>query len=356
MDASGNLYGTTLVGGAHGAGEVFELSPSVGGSWTETVIYSFTGGLDGANPAYADVIFDAAGNLYGTTAGGGAFNLGTVFELTPTESGWSESVLYSFGGGADGANPNAGLVFDEEGDLYGTTSSGGYSSAGTVFELTPVSDGKWTETVIHTFNVKDGQDPAGGLVLDRRGNVYGVTQNGGHQGVGVVFQLVHSSSGHWAEKVLHTFTGGNDGGYPYAERLIFDRLGNLYGTTNGGGAFQLGTVFRLSPTAAGFWSERVLFSFDGKVAANPWSGLILDRKGNLYGTCANGNGVTTVGAVFQLSPRAVGEWTERNLHLFTRQDGEFPEASLFRDAAGSLYGTTNSGGASNMGVVFKVTP
>jgi uncharacterized repeat protein (TIGR03803 family) len=334
---------------------VFELSHSAGG-WTETVIYSFSGGLDGANPAYADVIFDAVGNLYGTTAGGGSFNLGTVFELTPTESGWSESVLYSFGGGADGANPNSGLVFDKAGNLYGTTFTGGGYGAGTVFKLTPGFNGKWAEAVIHTFNVQDGRGPAGGLVLDRRGNIYGVTQNGGHLGVGVVFQLVHSSRGRWTQKLLHSFTGDRDGGYPYAERLIFDRFGNLYGATNGGGAFQLGAVFRLSPNAAGFWSERVLFSFDGKVAANPWSGLILDRKGSLYGTCANGNGVTTVGAVFQLSPRAVGAWGERNLHLFTRQDGEFPEASLFRDAAGNLYGTTVSGGVSNMGVVFKVTP
>jgi uncharacterized repeat protein (TIGR03803 family) len=247
-------------------------------------------------------------------------------------------------------------VFDASGNLYGTTFNGGSHAMGTVFELRPGSNGQWTESVIHTFNMQDGGSPAGGLVLDGKGSIYGVTQGGGNQGAGVVFQLVPSSSGRWTERVLHSFTGGHDGGYPYAERLIFDGLGNLYGTTSSGGAFQLGAVFSLSPNAAGFWSERVLYSFEGKVAANPYAGLVLDGKGNLYGTCANGNGVTTVGAVFKLSPGAGGRWTERNLHLFARQDGEFPEASLFRDAAGNLYGTTLKGGTSDMGVVYKVTP
>lgn len=352
MDAAGNLYGTTFVGGAHGAGAVFELSPEAGGSWTETVLYSFTGGLDGANPFYADVIFDRAGNLYGTTVEGGSFDQGTVFKLTPTASGWSESVLYNFAGGKDGAWPEAGLLFDGAGNLYGTTFIGGVYGEGTVFELIPVADGQWTESVIHTFNVADGAGPMGGLVLDGKGNLYGVA--GGSPG-GIAYELVPSSSGVWKEKILHAFTGGSDGNQPYIERLVFDRSGTLYGTTVGGGAFQRGVVFSLSPNAAGFWNERVLFSFEGNVAANPWSGVILDSKGNLYGTCANGNGEATVGAVFELSPGPGGRWTERNLHLFNRTDGQFPEAGLFRDAAGNLYGTTLQGGPSNMGVVYKVT-
>jgi uncharacterized repeat protein (TIGR03803 family) len=355
MDGHGNLYGTTFVGGAHGAGEVFELSPG-GNGWTETVLYSFSGGLDGADPFYADVILDAEGNLYGTTAEGGTFNQGVVFKLSSTGSGWSESVLYSFAGGADGAQPYAGLVFDPAGNLYGTTSSGGVFGAGTVFELTPDTDGEWIETVIHTFNRKDGEGPIGGLVLDKAGNIYGVTQGGGVNNSGAVFELAPSSSGHWTEKILHSFTGGADGSYPYAERLIFDSLGNLYGTTNVGGAFNFGTVFSLSANAAGFWNERVLFSFEGNVAATPYSGLIIDAKGNLYGTCANGNGQTTVGAVFKLTPGVGGRWAEHNLHLFTREDGEFPEAGLFGDKAGNLYGTTLLGGSSNAGVVFEIKP
>src|SRR5579863_1951918 len=165
MDAAGNLYGTTFVGGAYGAGEVFELSPSGGGDWSEKVIYSFTGGLDGANPYYSGVIFDASGNLYGTTVEGGASNLGTVFELSPTGGNWSEKVLYSFAGGIDGASPYAGLIFGAAGSLYGTTYAGGAYDDGTVFQLTPAGKGPWTETVIHTFNETNGAAPAGELVF-----------------------------------------------------------------------------------------------------------------------------------------------------------------------------------------------
>ena len=356
MDAAGNLYGTTFVGGAYGAGEVFELSPSGGGDWSEKVIYSFTGGLDGANPYYSGVIFDASGNLYGTTVEGGASNLGTVFELSPTGGNWSEKVLYSFAGGIDGASPYAGLIFGAAGSLYGTTYAGGAYDDGTVFQLTPAGKGPWTETVIHTFNETNGAAPAGELVFDRQGNLYGVTQGGGNSKVGVAFKLVPSPTGRWSGEILHSFTGGSDGGFPYAEKLVFDALGNLYGTTNGGGASQLGTVFRLSRNAAGAWSEVVLYSFNGALAANPNSGLILDGKGNLYGTCANGNGESTVGVVFELSPEAGGNWSEKNLLLFTRQNGEFPEGSLVGDSAGNLYGTAWLGGAYNMGVVFEITP
>jgi len=353
MDASGNLYGTTFVAGAYGAGEVFELSPNTSGGWTQSVLYSFTGGADGANPFYADVIFDKAGNLYGTTVEGGAHNLGVVFELTPTKNGWSESVLYSFAGGNDGAYPYAGLVLDPEGDLFGTTNGGGASGEGTVFRLKH-SSGQWTEQVIHTFDFTTGNGPVGGLVFDRRGDLFGTTQGGGASGAGVVFGLQRSKGGTWTARVMHSFTGGTDGAFPYAERLIFDRAGNLYGMTQGGGLNEHGVVFRLSPTSHG-WTERVLYSFTGAVEANPYSGLVMDGSGNLYGTCANGDGVTTVGSVFELTPAAGGNYTETDLHLFTRGDGEFPEAALLRDKAGNLYGTTLLGGAGNMGVVFEVS-
>jgi uncharacterized repeat protein (TIGR03803 family) len=322
---------------------------------TEPLLSGAPTGLE-ADPYYAGVIFDAAGNLYGTTVEGGTSNLGTVFELSPSKNGWSESVLYSFAGGKDGSEPYAGLAFDAAGNLYGTTYEGGSYSDGTVFKLTPTGNGHWTESVIHTFNETNGAAPVGGLVLDGKGNVYGVTSGGGSSHAGVVFELAPLSTGQWTGIILHSFTNGSDGGYPYAERLAFDSLGNIYGTTQIGGASQLGTVFRLSRNTAGVWSEAVLYSFNGRVAANPYSGLILDGKGNLYGTCANGNGESTLGAVFELSPQGGGKWTERNLLLFTRQDGEFPEASLVGDASGNLYGTTLLGGASNMGVVFEITP
>jgi uncharacterized repeat protein (TIGR03803 family) len=354
MDSAGNLYGTAWLGGAYGAGDVFELSPSTGGGWTESVLYSFTGGADGANPFTADVIFDKAGNLYGTTTGGGTQGLGVVFELTPTSAGWTETVLHSFAGGIDGQNPYAGLVIDPFGSLYGTTYGGGAYGVGTVFQVKRGSGGQWTEKVIHTFDVKTGSDPVGGLVFDSKGDLFGTTQGGGAYKVGVVFALLYSGKDVWTARVIHNFTGGSDGGYPYAERLIFDKAGNLYGTTQGGGVNNWGVVFKLFQSSKG-WKEQLLYQFNGAVEANPYAGLVMDGNGNLYGTCANGNMTTTVGSVFKLTPAGGGKYTEADLHLFTKVDGEFPYAALLRDKAGNLYGTTDMGGASGMGVVFEVS-
>jgi uncharacterized repeat protein (TIGR03803 family) len=353
-DGAGNLYGTTFVGGTDGFGEVFELSPNASGGWTETVLHSFTG-ADGAGPYYSDVIFDAAGNLYGTTVVGGAYNFGTVFELTRTASGWSESVLYSFRGGDDGAEPCAGLTLDGAGNLYGTTYYGGhFSSSGTVFELTPNGNGQWAEKVIHAFQITDGRGPEGGLTLDSHGNAYGVTAGGGAYGFGVVYKVSPSASGIWTEAILHNFTGSADGAFPYAERLVFDSSGNIYGTTQGGGRFQRGTVFRLYP-ASGAWREQVLYSFEGNVAANPSAGVVLDAAGNLYGTCANGNGVTTVGAVFELVRESAGQWKGTILHTFSKSDGEFPYSPVLLGPTGKLYGTTWLGGVNNVGVAFEIS-
>jgi uncharacterized repeat protein (TIGR03803 family) len=354
MDSAGNLYGTAWLGGAYGAGDVFELSPSTGGGWTESVLYSFTGGADGANPFTADLIFDKAGNLYGTTTGGGAQGLGVVFELTPTSAGWTETVLHSFAGGIDGQNPYAGLVIDPFGSLYGTTYGGGAYGVGTVFQVKRGSGGQWTEKVIHTFDVKTGSDPVGGLVFDSKGDLFGTTQGGGAYKVGVVFALLYSGKDVWTARAIHNFTGGSDGGYPYAERLIFDKAGNLYGTTQGGGVNNWGVVFKLFQSSKG-WKEQLLYQFNGAVEANPYAGLVMDGNGNLYGTCANGNMTTTVGSVFKLTPAGGGKYTESDLHLFTKVDGEFPYAALLRDKAGNLYGTTDLGGASGMGVVFEVS-
>jgi len=354
MDAAGNSYGTTQVGGANGAGAVYELSPNGNGGWTQTVLYSFTGGADGANPGYADVIFDKAGNLYGTTSGGGANDLGVVFELSPTDGGWTETVLYSFAGGIDGTNPNAGLVLDPFGNLYGTTYGGGAYGVGTVFQVKRLTGGRWTESVIHTFDVKTGSTPVGGLVFDSRGDLFGTTQGGGAYKVGVVYMLQYLGKSKWTARAIHNFTGGMDGGYPYAERLIFDKTGNLYGTTEGGGVNNWGVVFKLFQGSKG-WKEQVLYQFNGAVESNPFSGLVMDGNVNLYGTCANGNMTTTVGSVYKLMPSGGGKYTETDLYLFTRKDGQFPESALVRDKAGNLYGTTLQGGTSNMGVVFELS-
>ncbi len=253
FDPAGNLYGTTYSGGASGSGSVYMLSPVAGGGWTDTVLYSFTGGTDGSQPYYAGVTLDAAGNLYGTTyhggnlAGCGGTGCGVVFKLSPGSGGsWEESVLYTFKGGKDGSFPRAGVIFDAGGNLYGTTSEGGNLTAcsggcGTAFELTPTVSGPWLETVLHSFNgASDGSSPHAALVFDSAGYLYGTNYWGGTAPVcpaancGTTFRLASSTSGQWKERVLHAFTNGVDGGNP-ASNVTFDSAGNLYGTTFQGG-------------------------------------------------------------------------------------------------------------------------
>jgi uncharacterized repeat protein (TIGR03803 family) len=381
FDAAGNLYGTTSEGGAYSWGTVFELTPAGGGNWTETVLHSFcspTDCTDGAYP-YAGLIFDAAGNLYGTTVGGGTYaycsdgyGCGTVFELTPTAGGgWTEQVLYNFGNGTDGVNPYDGLIFDAAGKLYGTTPNGGTYGYGTVFELTPTESGGWTETVLHSFcsqtDCTDGEAPQADLIFDTLGNLYGSTTNGGTYGGGTVFELTPTGGGGWTEKVLHSFcsqTDCTDGEAPQAG-LIFDTLGNLYGSTTAGGTYTsncnygCGTVFELTPTGGGAWTEQVLHSFgNGTDGYYPFAGLIFDAAGNLYGTTWAG-GTYGWGTVFELTPTG-GGWTETVLHSFNDNgtDGILPEAGLIFDAIGNLYGTTPSGGAEGEygGTVFELTP
>jgi uncharacterized repeat protein (TIGR03803 family) len=257
FDGSGNLYGTTHGGGPENNGAVFELTPAAGGGWTEKVLHRFNNnntGRDGFYPE-ARVIFDASGNLYGTTSGGGAHTWGTVFELTPTAGGrWTEKVLHSFPANAnDGVRPQAGLVFDSYGNLYGTTFIGGAYGFGMVFELTPTVGGSWTEKVVYNFtSLTDGTYPEAGLTFDASGNLYGTTSSGGTSsgctfGCGTVFELIPTVRGTWTKNVLHTFNNnGTDGYYPQAG-LLFDAAGNLYGTTEDGGALGVGTVFEITP-------------------------------------------------------------------------------------------------------------
>jgi uncharacterized repeat protein (TIGR03803 family) len=288
-DAAGNLYGTTIYGSTYGWGTVFELTPTTGGGWTEQVLHSFGNGTDGGEPR-ASLIFDAAGNLYGTTYGGGIYchsigGCGTVFELTLTAGGnWTEAVLYNFGSFTDdGYEPSASLIFDAAGNLYGTTQFGGIHGWGTVFELTPTTGGGWSEQVLLNFGT-GGAFPQAGLIFDAAGNLYGTTSEGGTN-IGTVFELTPNVGGGWTETVLHNFGSGTDGSYPYAG-LIFDAAGNLYGTTQYGGTYNscsggCGTVFELTPTAGGKWTEQVLLNFNGTGGANPYAGLIFDAAGHL---------------------------------------------------------------------------
>ncbi len=268
MDAAGNFYGTASSGGIHNGGTVFKLTPRDGGGFRSQVLYSFGNGTgtDGAFPN-GSLIMDGAGNLYGTTAGGGIHpgceneGCGTVFELSPNGSaGWTEQVLHSFGGGTDGARPFAGLIMDGAGNLYGTTFEGGIhqtcsqnTSCGTVFELSPREGGGWTERVLHSFGEGfDGTNPDAGLLIDAAGNLYGTTVWGGivvcepYFDCGTAFELSPREGGGWTEKVLHSFGSGYDGINPEGA-LIMDGAGNLYGTTWLGGVNQAGTVFEITP-------------------------------------------------------------------------------------------------------------
>jgi uncharacterized repeat protein (TIGR03803 family) len=396
FDSAGNLYGTTAAGGsaqcssmgAGGCGTVFKLSRGADGQWTETVLYTFcsvSNCTDGANP-FAPLIFDSAGNLYGTTAGGGtgqcysegAEGCGTVFELTPSVNGpWTETVLHSFCSTtncADGAYPYAGLILDSAGDLYGTTADTVFNSfggcypygppgCGKVFGLRPGADGRWTYRVLHNFEGKDGAVPEfGSLIFDAAGNLYGTTNFGGRlatcpDGCGTVFELTPGADDQWTEKVLYRFDG-IDGNRPLFG-LVFDTAGNLYGTAYGGGDFAVGTVFRLSPAANGQWKETLLHSFNTSNGSYPASGLIMDGAGNLYGN-TNTGGANDLGTVFRLSPGASGKWKQTLYSFQTGGDGAGPTGNVVLDSAGNLYGTTFGGGTAgpqcDCGTVYEITP
>jgi uncharacterized repeat protein (TIGR03803 family) len=371
FDANGNLYGTTEDGGIAGpvfSGTVFELIPETGGGWTEKVLHSFSGGESRAGYAPSGgLIFDAAGNIYGTTIWGGNgedppcdSGCGTVFELLPTADGaWSEKVLHSFGNGADGAYPQAGLIIDSAGNLYGTVPWGGANGGGVVFSLTPRVGGGWAETVLHNFGATgtDSSHPAGNLTFDASGNLYGASLEGGSYNYGAVFELMPEGIGHWKEKTLHSFEyDGMDGVNPNGS-LIFDASGNLYGTTGGGGAYNCGTAFELAPQNDGSWTEQVLHSFnDIKTDGyTPLGGLVLDASGNLYGTTVGG--AYSGGTVYELTPEGDGVWTERILYEFgSGSRGLMPWTGLIFDATGNLYSTTTSGGPAGRGTAFEVIP
>ena len=367
FDLAGNLYGTTVYGGANNAGTVFELTPTSTGGWTQSVLYSFDC-ADGCNPQSESLIFDGAGNLYGVTPGGGLYGRGVVFELTPTSSGWTESVLYSFTGGADGSGPS-GVIFDAAGNLYGTTWNGGRTSCGNgcgvVFKLAPTSSG-WNESVLYSFG-PDGQNSNADLIFDNLGNLYGVTWYGGTYGWGTVFRLAPKSDGSWTESGLYQFKGDKDGAHPRA-RLIFDSAGNLYGTTGNAYTSGYGIVFELVPNSNGTWTKRTLHQFTGgKDGTNPDGDLVFDSAGNLYGTTPFG-GADGYGVVFKLTPTSTGRWKYHVLHAFKDSPGAYPYAGLVFDGVGTLYGTTMGGvvpadrrnqerdSTKTFGSVFEITP
>jgi uncharacterized repeat protein (TIGR03803 family) len=364
LDKAGNLYGTAVYGGTgcapDGCGTVFQLKHK-GAGWVFNPLYSFVSG-DGIYPL-ARVIFGPSSVLYGTTSDTDENgNWGTAFNLRPPATAcpgvfcsWSETLLYVFQGATDGANPGGGdLLFDQAGNIYGTTTSGGNSTGnGVVYELTPRSGGGYTESPLYAFSGSDGAYPYNGVVLDTAGNLYGTTAGGGLGNAGTVFELTKAAGGSWTESCSYSFQDGSDGAYPYAG-LIFDQSGNLYGATTSGGSAGGGTVFELTPGASCNWTLNIIKSFDYP-DCGPWGTLVMDGAGNLYGTTRCGGG-QEAGDVFELTYSG-GAWTYDELYDFTGgNDGGEPYGSVALDANGNLYGTASAGGSEGFGVVWEFTP
>ena len=355
LDGAGNVYGTTAAGGTASCscGTAFELSPGSSGTYTKKTILNFTGGNDQLG-TLAALVFDSQGNLYGTTPfGNGKLNVsdqGTVYRLSPGSSGWSYSVLYGFPA-SDGHGPSAGPIFDSAGNLYGTTASGGSAEGGTVYELSPGGNGVWKEKLLYTFRGgNDGATPYSNIVIDSSGNLFGTTKyGGGGSNSGTVFELSPNGTG-WKETILHAFqSNGTDGTWPLVG-LTRDASGSLFGTTYTGGTYNFGTVFKMTMSSSGTWSESVLYSFTGGTdGSSPLAPITIDSAGNLYGSTIYG-GAHSVGAIFMLSPKSDGSYTESVLYSFTaRSDGDNPRGSLTLDAAGNLYGAAAQ-------VAFELSP
>lgn len=373
MDTAGNLYGTTAQGGdlgqcdGSGCGTVFELTRLGHGKWEEHVLYSFQGGVDGYDPN-GNLVFDSAGNLYGTTSWGGkssncsSFGCGTVFELSPRSNGtWSKTVLHDFQNTPDGADPEGNLIFDAAGNLYGATLGDTIRDYGTVFELSPMSDGTWTLTVLHNFQGSDGVGPSA-VIFGHGGSLF-ATAGGGSDQHGIAFQLSppQRRDAKWAETDLYDFLGGGNGGAPTG--VIRGPKGNLYGTAAFGGN-NFGIVFELRPSGSTY-KEKMIHNFCSRNVcadgASPMAGLVMHGDGVLYGTTSAGGAVCApygCGVVFKLTHTTNG-WRETVLYRFRggSSDGAAPQAPLMFDRAGNLYGTANvQQGYQGAGIVFELTP
>jgi uncharacterized repeat protein (TIGR03803 family) len=350
-DGKGNLYGVALFGGLLNQGTAFELTPNANGTWNEKVIYTFgnSNSIDGNFPV-GPLTADGRGNLYGAAVAGGTYSAGAIFELSPEANGtWTEKVIYSFTGGSDGASPYGGVVFDAMGNLYCTPSIGGADGFGTVLELVLGADGSWTDKTLHTFTGKDdGASPYSGVTFDTAGNLYGMASSG-PKDYGVLFQLAPQSNGTWTERIIYSFTGGN-GGLESDGDVVIDKQGNLY--TAG-----IYSVLKFTQNQGGTWTRQIIHEFiGGSDGASANSALALDAAGSVYGTTYSGG--LHQGTVFKLTPGSDGTWAEQILHTFQGgKDGQFPYASgVTLDSDGNVYGTTENGGPLNEGVVYEITP
>jgi hypothetical protein len=375
LGKSGTLYGVTAFGGT-GHGVVYSLK-LVAGGWQETALYTFTGGSDGGTP-YTAPLLDANGNIYGTAQSGGTSGVGLVYELSPNSGGtWQETVLYSFTGLADGGYPSGNLVFDQAGNLYGSNSGDGNQrteacqntgGCGVIFKLSPESGGKWGFHLLHTFS--GGRDGVGSawLTFDPAGNLFGAAA-GAWEGFelpsapGLVFRLTPTASGPWKDSVVYAFRGAADGGLPSA--VIFGPDGSMYGTgadgglvnncQSGYGPMGCGVVFKISPTADGGWKETAIYAFTGGSDGNDPVGALVFDNGKLYGATLLG-GSFGYGVIFELAPSSGGEeWNESVAYTFDTQ-GSLPTGTLAVDAKGNLFGTARDGGANLGGVAFELAP
>lgn len=355
-DANGNLFGTTEAGGANGVGTVFEVALTASGyAAAPTTLVDFNGS-DGAYPL-SGLIMDANGNLFGTTEAGGANGYGTVFEIVKSGSGYASAptILVSFDDN-HGAFPQSSLIIDSKGDLFGTTFGGGASGAGTVYEI--VNSGSSyasTPTTLVSFDGADGSEPAAGLVSDSNGDLFGTTVSGGTSGNGTVFEIANTASGYDSAPITLVNFNNTDGNNPYSG-LIIDANSNLLGTTNSGGTYGYGTVFEIVNTSGVYSSTpTTLVNFDDHNGAYPIATLIADANGNLFGTTTE-SGASGDGTLFEIANSASGyATTPTTLISFNGANGAFPYSSLIADAKGNLFGATLAGGASNDGAVFEVT-
>jgi len=379
-DTQGNFYGTTDAGGHYGMGTIYRLTPpqKSGGEWVTEILYTFAPG-DGANPEWGALVMDASGSLYGTTQYGGirgcgnGFGCGTIFRLSPPAGGsgpWTLTNLYGLHGLGDGAYPNAGLIFDSDGNLYGTAAAGGSKhgncypyGCGVVFELSPPAGeaGNWKYQVLHRFQGADGLVPFCTLSRDNGGVLYGTASEGGKYGAGVVFKLVPEGS-KWQEKVLWNFTGGNDGWQPVSGVVAHD--GALYGVTTSGGDFSWGNVYQLTPNGGATWTENTLYSFTGgSDSGTPLSDLTFAQDGTLYGTAEYGfEGNCPFGGcgnVFKMTPGSGNTWSYQTVYTFQGEpDGFLPSGRLFVSPSGIIYGVTSGGGAgcvNGCGTIYQIT-
>jgi len=353
-DSAGNLYGTSVQGGTYGSGTVFQVTPA----GVHTVLYSFTGGADGGEP-YKGVTLDSQGNLYGTAVTGGAGSCeggcGVVFKLTNSGGVWTQTVIHAFKG-ADGSGPGSPVAVDKFGNVYGTTPTGGSYGMGTLYLLQP-SGANWKFRIIHTFT--GGSDGGGGsagrLLIDPAGNLYGVCTVGGDNTFGTVYE-VSRVNGQIQFTTLYAFKDSPDGALPYGA-LVFDKSGNLYGTTYYAGANDLGTVYTLTPNN-GIWSESVLYSFlGGADGGSPISSLVADGHGNFYGTTSADGASGGYGTIFKMTHSASGTWTESVVYRFPGAPGLGNAYNgIITDGAGHFYGTTVRGGSGDDGAIYEFTP